>query len=269
MLMSSSPQHFHKGLLSGKVGLAIAAALALVVVVSITFLTRQKEVDQKSIPSFGESIVVGQDQMAMLPSDAPQDVDGELSSASEPIQDRVDDDVLPSIAPQKEFPVLTIGSENEAAQLAQAKAAAAAAERFNQEKQSRLDVVLNEDAGELASLAKVEISYLLAQWRDAWAAGNTHLYMSFYSDHFVPENEQSLSQWQTKRRNRVIPSKTADIILSNYHVSFEDDLKISMVELDQHYTSGSYDDRSRKKLIFAKEALGWKLIAETTLHKDP
>lgn len=268
MLMSSSPQHSNKGFLSSKLGVVIMVATVLLIVVSVAILTRQEIVDHESIPSFDQAITLKQDQTDVSPIETLQQIDNELNAMSEPTLASTQGDVPSSIAPQKEFPVLTISSEDEAAQLAQAKAAATAAERFNREKQSRLNVVLNEDAGELESLAKVEISYLLKQWQDAWAAGNTNLYMSFYSDNFVPENKQSLSQWQAKRRNRVIPSKSADITLSNFQVSFEDNLNTGVVELDQHYKSGKYNDRARKKLVFAKESLGWKLVAEIILRKD-
>lgn len=258
--MRDHQQRSNSGLLSGKLGLVIICVVALVLGL---YLVGLPMLDKLTAPVISD-VIHAEPEAIVAP---------ELEVLAEPDNETINDnvDALEPQAvvaePQAEFPRLNIDAKDESAQLAQAKAAAEAAARFNKQKMNRLQAVLTEDAGELKSLAKVEISYLVKQWRDAWGAGKTDAYLNFYSQKFVPSNQQSLGQWQARRRNRVIPSKSANIDLSNYNVSFNDDLSISEVEFDQHYASASYNDRARKKLVFAKEPQGWKLISETVLNK--
>lgn len=166
--------------------------------------------------------------------------------------------------PQQEFPLIEIEAGSEATQLAQAKAAAELAERFNQQKLDRLEATISQDSLEMESLAKVEISYVVNQWKDAWANGDVERYLDFYSTNFVPANKQTLSQWQESRRQRLASPKNKTIEVSNFKVLFDDSFEQSTVEFDQRYESETLNDQSRKRLVFAKERQGWKVISETT-----
>ena len=256
--MRVNQQHSHSGLLSGKLGLAIVCVVALVLGAYFVVLPMLNK------PVVSGSLPLEPEPKTKLAVETSSELDGQA------VSQKIDtvEAAAPVVEPQAEFPLLTIDAKDEAAQLAQAKAAAEAAARFNEQKLNRLQAVLTEDASELESLAKVEISYLVNQWRDAWATGNTEAYLNFYSDNFVPSKKQGLDEWRVRRRNRVIPSKSAEIRLSNYDVSFNDELDTSEVEFDQHYKTTKYNDLARKKLVFVKEALGWKLISETVLKKD-
>lgn len=263
------------GLLLGKFGIAIACVAALIIVFLMFRLPsadpalspiKSQAVDnnpvavntQPEVFTQAEALTEGVEPKIepTLDEQDPELVESETPVATPPLD-----------APPQEFPVSTIDAKDEDAQVAQAKAAAEAAERFNQQKLNRLQEALAEDDAEAESLAKVEISYLVNQWRDAWAKGNTDAYLNFYSDKFVPAKQQSLAQWQEQRRKRVTPSKSATIRLSNFKVSFDQGLSKSNVEFDQHFESGQYNDQSRKKLVFAKETQGWKLVSETALDK--
>ena len=264
------------GVLLGKFGIAIACVAALVIVFLMFRLPsadpalspiepqstniKPVSVDTQSEVFTQAEVVTENTEVEIEPSLSEQD--SELAEPETPAASP------PLTAKPEEFPVSTIDAKDEDAQVAQAKAAAEAAERFNQQKLSRLKEALAEDTAEVESLAKVEISYLVNQWRDAWAKGNTDAYLKFYSDKFVPAKQQSLAQWQDQRRSRVVPSKSATIRLSNFKVSFDEALSTSNVEFDQYFESGQYNDQSRKKLVFAKEPQGWKLVSEIALDKD-
>lgn len=250
--MLKRQRHTNSGLLEGKLGLVIVGAVALTLIVTFFLLPAIVQLDEPVVSELKSRVPSEAD---VTQPDAVSATEGAGAVSNE----------VPPVGQHVKFPTLAIDAEGEAAQLVQAKAAAAAAERFNQQKQNQLNVVLAGDFNELESLAKVEVAYTVKQWRGAWAAGDTSKYLSFYSDDFVPANQKSVSKWLIHRRNRVMPSKAADITLSNFKVSFNRDLNSSDVEFDQHYHSEQYTDHTRKKLVLVKEPLGWKLISEGVL----
>jgi ketosteroid isomerase-like protein len=256
------------GLLFGKFGIAIASVVALVIVLLMFQLPSADEaLTPARVDAVDSKPVVTAPVEVLAEAEAFLTQDIEIESVPA-LNDEESEPESSLVVPPQEFPVSNIDAKDKDAQVAQAKAAAEAAERFNQQKLSRLQEALTEDASEVESLAKVEISYLVNQWRDAWAKGNTDAYLKFYSEQFVPDKQQSLAQWQNQRRNRVMPSKSATIRLSNFKVSFDEALSKSNVEFDQHFESGRYNDQSRKKLVFVKESQGWKLVSEVALDKD-
>lgn len=131
---------------------------------------------------------------------------------------------------------------------------------------ARMSKSLSPDRAELESLAKVEVSYLVEQWRNAWEAGVSDVYLSYYSDKFTPGSGQSLTQWQKQRRLRVVPSKNIELALEDFNVSFDDDIENSTVTFGQLYRSGDYSERSRKQLVLSKEQEVWKIISEAEIN---
>lgn len=119
---------------------------------------------------------------------------------------------------------------------------------------------------ELESLAKVEVSYLIEQWRNAWQAGVSDIYLSYYSERFAPSSGQNLRQWQQQRRLRVVPSKNIELALDDFSVSFDTNIENSTVTFGQLYRSGEYSELSRKQLVLSKEQEAWKIVSETEIN---
>jgi len=118
----------------------------------------------------------------------------------------------------------------------------------------------------LNSQTKVEVSYLIEQWRNAWEAGVSDVYLSYYSDQFTPSYGQSLARWQEQRRLRVVPSKNIELALKDVEVSFDPNTQTSTVTFAQIYTSGDYSEQSRKQLVLLKDKGAWKIMSETEIN---
>lgn len=164
-----------------------------------------------------------------------------------------------------QVPEESLTEEQRAGRLLLAKQQAEAAAQISQARVKQLEQVLLPAKDELESLAKVEVSYMVERWREAWSNGDLDGYLSRYSASFKPTNDLSFEQWQAKRISRVSPEKNIDIKLNAFDVVLLEQLSSAVVEFNQHYQAASYVQNSRKRLTLAKEQGAWKIIAEIEL----
>ena len=129
----------------------------------------------------------------------------------------------------------------------------------------RLEKAIDEDKGALESLVKVELNYRVERWSEMWQSGLVDYYLGFYSKDFQPNKGLSFDAWVEQRKKRINPEKKIEIKLSSFDVSFSNDMKRSVMIFDQLYSSHSYSEKSRKKLVWVKEADEWKIVSETEL----
>ncbi|MBX2846875.1 MAG: hypothetical protein KTR16_01035 [Acidiferrobacterales bacterium] len=130
-----------------------------------------------------------------------------------------------------------------------------------QEQSTELPKEIEVDPQELRSLLKVDINYMIEQWRQAWEAGDSETYLSFYSTQFIPSDKLSYEQWREQRKSMVVPSKKITLSLSNFDVMLDDLNKQSIVSFDQLYSASAYSDTSRKQLTLIKDE-EWQIVAE-------
>ena len=158
-----------------------------------------------------------------------------------------------------------LSEQQQAELLLQAKQQAQNAEQASKARVEQLEQVLAPELDELKSLMKVEISYVLERWREAWSNGDIETYLQTYSDQFVPANDLALATWRSARRNRVTPEKKIVLRLSDFEVTMTNGLNEAVIEFDQRYQSGSYIDNSRKQLSLIKQNGDWRITQELEL----
>ena len=131
----------------------------------------------------------------------------------------------------------------------------------------RLESAVVEDKEALASLLKVDINYAIENWRKAWQSGDTENYLNSYGANFEPANDLTFEQWQAQRRTRVLPSKKIELELSDFDVSFENQNQQAVAIFTQAYSSSTYSDTSRKKLLLENQQSSWKIISEQQIQE--
>ena len=132
----------------------------------------------------------------------------------------------------------------------------------SEESIKRLESAVDEDQQALASLLKVDINYRIEGWRKSWQAGLVNDYLSFYSPSFKPNNGLSNKAWQAQRKLRVSPSKKITLSLSDFDVEVMDENKRAVAIFTQSYSSPTYSEVSRKKLVLLNEEGNWNISSE-------
>lgn len=150
--------------------------------------------------------------------------------------------------------------------LALAKQQAERAERASQARVEQLDRLLSPVGGELESLRRVEVGYVIERWREAWSNGDVDSYLLNYSPGFTPSNDLTLEAWKANRRYRVKPEKKISVELSNFDIAMIGELNTGVIEFNQRYKSGGYVENSRKRLNLVKEQGSWKITSEVEVN---
>ena len=150
--------------------------------------------------------------------------------------------------------------------LADAKNKIEIAERQSQLKTEVLEAELSESPEEVKSLARIDINYVIEQWRLAWQKGDSESYLGYYSEAFVPNQSLGLNAWKQQRRSRVTPDRQIKLDLAKFEVEFAEDNLSATVRFDQRYQSKSYVDQSRKLLQMKKQGDQWYIVAERQIN---
>lgn len=117
---------------------------------------------------------------------------------------------------------------------------------------------------EKAEVADQElINNTILGWASAWSAQEVDLYLSFYSDSFVPPNSLSRKQWAEMRKKRLTRPKWVSIKISDLSLSPVSQQRARVV-FKQDYRSSNYSDQSRKELVLEQTDNGWKIVKEST-----
>ena len=210
-------------------------------------------------------VVIGLSMVYMaLTRDTRADVDGSLADSKSATADPPL--VLKSSARDPMREAARKAAQEDELLLARIQEETVAQENIN--RFEKFEETLAADRSEFESLTKVEVSYLIEQWRKAWEAGMVDIYLAYYSDRFVPANSMTREAWSSTRRDRVRPDKQIQLNLSNFDVVFDDRFENSTVEFDQEYRSGSYYEKSRKQLVLSKEDQAWKILTEIELNPN-
>jgi len=150
-------------------------------------------------------------------------------------------------------------------QLALAQFAEQDSARLNSTDSAKLEDIIAARDGELEAQAKIEVIAAIDRWRSAWQQGNAQAYLLHYADSFKPGKGQSLDAWKAQRKERVTPDKKIEVLLSDFNISFDPDINLGTVIFTQEYRSGSYADRSRKRLRLSRQQQTWKIVSEVQL----
>jgi len=161
---------------------------------------------------------------------------------------------------------VAVSQSDDRTQLSDAKLKSVERSIAQKESLERLEQAIIEDKDALESLLKVDMNYRVERWRDSWQSGLADYYLDFYSNNFQPSSGLPLNEWVEQRKKRINPDKKIKIELSNFDVSFSQDMKEAVMKFDQLYSSHTYSEKSRKQLVWIKETDEWKIVSETELN---
>lgn len=99
------------------------------------------------------------------------------------------------------------------------------------------------------------------RWAEDWSARNFEAYLSHYSMQFKPDRFPTRQAWVENRRPRVSRSDPIAVAVSDFQVSVINDSSAE-VRFRQRYDSKNLKVNSVKRLVWAKEADGWKIVSE-------
>lgn len=182
------------------------------------------------------------------------------ASARELVQD------LGFIAPDEQSKLAdNLSDEELQREVERARNKAHSAARNSEQRRSRLQQELRNDPAERESLLKIDINFVIEQWRSAWERGDTARYLGYYSEKFVPGDGNSREAWRRQRTARIYPDRQIELKLSGFEVNFADNYQRSSVVFKQHYQSGGFAEDSRKELILELQDQEWKIVSEREL----
>lgn len=92
---------------------------------------------------------------------------------------------------------------------------------------------------------------VVQDWLDAWEGQDLEKYFASYDDGFVPRYHRSKSAWQSNRERVIGNANEISLVLSDFVIISEDATSIE-VHFWLAYSSPSYRDDTRKKLVLKK-----------------
>jgi ketosteroid isomerase-like protein len=112
-----------------------------------------------------------------------------------------------------------------------------------------------------AADADTAILKMLEAWVNAWRTKDINAYLNFYSANFVADG-MSKKTWEAMRRERLGKNKnTIQITLEDVHI--ESKQNKAVVSFNQHYVSGSLDDKAIKRLDLINLNGQWMIVRES------
>lgn len=137
-------------------------------------------------------------------------------------------------------------------------------EAVNQRKQAQFQKILAQESTAEKSLLEAELAYQIGGWRDAWQAGEIDQYLSYYSEAFQPKGRETFEQWKRRRLRLVNATRSIELQMEDFEVSYDPATNRSLVTFTQFYESENYKDVSKKRIIFENQQDRWMIVSETT-----
>ena len=108
------------------------------------------------------------------------------------------------------------------------------------------------------------IETVLQAWATAWSAQAVDVYLSFYHQHYKPDNGMSRKAWMQSRRYRLKKPSWIKISLTNFNIE-KNTGKQAVVKFQQRYQSNSFRDVSDKQMVLIYTDDGWRIYREKSL----
>ncbi|MBF6631231.1 MAG: tetratricopeptide repeat protein [Comamonas sp.] len=129
--------------------------------------------------------------------------------------------------------------------------------------QAKTEPAQPESANEKKPLAvSLQIEQAVQRWAEAWASQDMKAYYATYSERFQPASGETLSQWKTERKNRIISKNTITVAVRELKVAVQGNA--ATASFRQHYAAGSYKATTRKTLHLQREGGQWLITREDT-----
>jgi len=100
-------------------------------------------------------------------------------------------------------------------------------------------------------------------WAAAWSSQDADHYLSFYAADFKTPNNESRTEWETTRKERVTNPKFIQVSIGNPAVKFSD-AEHATVSFRQSYRASHHSAAGRKTLLMVKYGGKWLIQEERT-----
>ena len=118
---------------------------------------------------------------------------------------------------------------------------------------------------ELKVIEENAIIKALKTWASVWSRRDIKAYLSMYAPDYKPPQNMSRKSWERQRKNR-LKKKYINVTIANPQITFVT-CALSRVNFDQFYSSGSYEDQTKKLLLFKKVGPDWRIIKESAVSR--
>ncbi|MFK5984042.1 MAG: hypothetical protein QM479_01270 [Pseudomonadota bacterium] len=108
------------------------------------------------------------------------------------------------------------------------------------------------------------IKQRLLAWANSWEKGDSIRYLSFYIDNYAPI-AMSNQSWKKLRIQRVNKSRQIKINILFENISLNGDASRAETIFWQDYQSSTYQDETKKKIIWKKKGSKWLIKKELTI----
>jgi Tfp pilus assembly protein PilF len=108
-----------------------------------------------------------------------------------------------------------------------------------------------------------EVLEAVNAWAAAWSSQDANKYLSFYAADFKIPNNESRSDWETSRHERVTNPKFIQVSVSNAKVKFSD-TEHATVSFRQLYRASHHTASGKKILLMVKYDGNWLIQEERT-----
>jgi tetratricopeptide (TPR) repeat protein len=108
-----------------------------------------------------------------------------------------------------------------------------------------------------------EILKTVHNWAQAWSSRNTNKYLSMYAKDFKTPGNETRSNWEKQRRERIDKPQPIVVTIINPKLKMVDETHAS-VSFVQSYRSGKLKSVTRKTLMLTRENDAWKIQSEQT-----
>ena len=115
-----------------------------------------------------------------------------------------------------------------------------------------------------ATVSEDEIRGLVERWARAWSERDVPTYLALYGNAFAPDKGLSRPAWEKSRRQAIQRRNRIAVTVSDLRLENVAQDRIS-VRFMQDYSADDYRETAvPKRLLMAREADGWRIVAETS-----
>ncbi|MBF0451068.1 MAG: tetratricopeptide repeat protein [Candidatus Magnetomorum sp.] len=118
---------------------------------------------------------------------------------------------------------------------------------------------------ELKVIEENALTTALKTWASVWSRKDLKAYLSMYAPSFKPPHNLSRKSWERQRKQR-LNKDYINVTIANPQITFVT-CALSRVTFDQFYSSGSYEDHSKKLILFKKVGPDWRIIKESAVSR--
>lgn len=116
---------------------------------------------------------------------------------------------------------------------------------------------------ETAENSEKEVAKIVHNWAAAWSSKDTKRYLAFYAKDFKTPGNESRSEWEAQRRERIAGPKTITVGVKELRVKIIDD-NHAKATFRQAYRASHLHNVSSKTLMMVKSGGSWLIQEETT-----